>query len=156
MYGWINTCLEQLILTNFDEEVWQNIKTEAQCSEKIGEWLRYENYSDAQTYALFAAASKILNVEKDALMEIFGGYFLEFMRDEGYLDMLKLLGTNLREWLSNVNTFHTHLKNSLVEAKFPLFWCTDDPDADGVHESMIFHHQSKVSTQKCKMSTKMD
>lgn len=149
MFGWIHSCLEKLVLTSHGDNMWQQIKNEAQCSEKNGDWIRYENYSDEQSFALFTAACNKLNIEKDILMEVFGGYFLEFMRDEGYLNMLKMLGTNLREWLSNVNTFHVHLRVSLagrnlVEPSFPEFWCTDDEEADGIHESMIFHYFSNV------------
>ena len=125
--------------------MWQKIKWEAQCNEKNGEWIRYDNYSEEQSLALFTAACKHLNIERDALLEVFGGYFLEFMRGEGYLNMLTILGTNLREWLNNVNTIHTNLSNTLVEASFPEFFCTDDEQADGIHESMIFHYFSHVS-----------
>lgn len=144
MYGWIHTCLEKLILTRFGEVVWQNIKNEAKCSYKNGEFLRYDMYTDEQTFALVGASCKVLNLDMDAVLEVFGDYFMEYVRDEGYLNMLTLLGSNLREWLVNVNDLHKHLKNSLPDAKFPDFWCTDDDEPDGIHESMILHYYSQV------------
>lgn len=137
--------MEKLILTRFGEETWQKIKTEAQCPFKNGDWIRYDNYSDAQIYSLLDASCKILSLDMDTLLEIYGGYFMDYVREEGYLNMLTMVGSSFREWLNNANDLHTHMKTSLVDAKFPEFWCTDDDEEDGVHESMIFHYFSHVS-----------
>ena len=69
---------------------------------------------------------------------------MEYVREEGYLNMLNVLGANLREWLSNVNDLHVHLKTSLPDATFPQFWCVDDEEAVEGQESMILHYVSEV------------
>ena len=52
-------------------------------------------------------------------------------------------GSNLREWLTNVNELHRNLQNSLTDLVAPEFWCVDDPlSKDGV-DSMIFHYYSQ-------------
>jgi len=95
---------------------------------------------------LVGASCKVLNSDMDSILEIFGSYFMEYVRDEGYLSMLTLLGGNLREWLTNVNDLHKHLKNSLPDATFPDFFCAEDEESDGIHESMILHYYSHVSS----------
>jgi len=117
---------------------------EAKCPNKTN-FIKYDNYSDAQSFALLDASCKVLNLSMDVLLEIYGGYFMEYVREEGYLNMLVMMGTSLRDWLNNVNDLHTHMKLSLLNAKFPDFFCTDDEEEDGVHESMIFHYYSQVS-----------
>ena len=76
MYGWIHSCLENLILNKYGNEMWQKIKAEAQCDEKIGDFLRYEDYSEEQTFDLFTAAYKHTNLEKDELLEKFGNTWI--------------------------------------------------------------------------------
>ena len=147
MYGWIHTCLEKLVLTRFGEKTWQDIKEEAKISAKNGHWIRYDNYSDDEIFALLKAACKVLDLELDVLLEIYGRYFMDYVREEGYLNMLTMVGTNLRDWLNNANDMHIHLKSSLPEAKFPEFFCTDDDEEDGIHESMVFHYYSQVRLQ---------
>ena len=120
---------------------------------------------------MVGASCKVLNLDIDTILEVFGSYFMEYVRDEGYLSMLTLLGGNLREWLTNVNDLHKHLKNSLPDATFPGnnkslflpdlakkygniifiyifldFFCAEDEESDGIHESMILHYYSHVSS----------
>lgn len=68
---------------------------------------------------------------------------MEYVREEEYLNMLNVLGSNLREWLTNVNDLHTHLRSSLPHAIFPEFWCVDDEDEVPGVESMILHYYSQ-------------
>lgn len=134
----------------FGEEVWIQIKNEANCDVKTGDWIRYENYEDIDTFALINATCKVLKVDGETVLEIFGQYFMEYVRQEGYLNMLNVLGSTLREWLTNVNDLHTHLRSSLPHALFPEFWCVDDEEVtvaeDGSGremESMILHYYSQ-------------
>lgn len=83
---------------------------------KTGDFIRYENYDDTDTFSLIAAASKVLGVDAETVLEIFGQYFMEYVRDEGYLKLLEVLGSNFREWLTNVNDLHNHLRASLPHA----------------------------------------
>ena len=144
MYGWIHTCLEKMVLTKHGEATWKEIKDIAKCTVKNGDWIRYENYSDEETFALIHACAKVLKIQTDLVLEIFGTYFMHYVREEGYLNMLTVLGADLREWLTNVNDLHAHLKSSLPEAKFPEYWCVDDEEADPQFESMVLHYYSQV------------
>lgn len=62
------------------------------------------------------------------MLETIGEYFLAFVREDGYDEMLRCLGDTLQEWLSNVNHLHIHLEltlhleNSANKYHAPLFW----------------------------------
>jgi guanylate cyclase soluble subunit beta len=144
MYGWIHGCLEKLVLVSYGEFVWIQIKEEANCNIITGDFIRYESYGDDETMALFTATCKVLNLDIDTILEIFGRYFMEYVREEGYLNMLTVLGSSLREWLTNVNDLHAHLQSSLPQAKFPEYWCVDDEESTPPYESMILHYCSQV------------
>jgi guanylate cyclase soluble subunit beta len=144
MYGWIHACLEKMILALHGEEIWAKIKNTAGCEVKTGDWIRYDNYSDDETFALVEASCKVLNTDSDTILELFGKYFMEYVREEGYANMLTVLGSDLREWLTNVNDLHSHLRSSLPNAMFPEFLCVNDDEAVLGVESMILHYYSKV------------
>ena len=76
MYGWIHTCLEKMVLTKHGEATWKEIKDIAKCTVKNGDWIRYENYSDEETFALIHACAKVLKIQTDLVLEIFGTYFI--------------------------------------------------------------------------------
>ena len=145
MYGWYHAALERLILTKYGGDKWKEIKFIANCNVKNGEWAHYKNYTDEGTFALLEACCTVLRVNSDTMLENLGEYFMQFVRDEGYLTMLSVLGSDLREWLTNVNDLHVHLKSAMPDAKFPEYWCVDDDDAVPEFESMILHYYSQVS-----------
>lgn len=86
--------------------------------------VRYEKYPDELTVALMGASAKAIGCSIgnfyckiflcsvksvlyiDDVLELFGDYFMAYVRDEGYLNLLSALGQNLREWLTNVNDLH--------------------------------------------------
>jgi hypothetical protein len=83
----------------------------------------------------------------DSVLEMYGAYFMKFVIDEGYYDMLSFVGTNLRDFLSNINDIHAQLKPSLPDTDFPNFWCLADEEEDEQDgkESMILYYISNVS-----------
>ena len=67
MYGWINDCVEKLVVEKFGRATWLAIKEAAGLSEfQEGDFIRLEHYPDKMTFDLVAAASKILCVEQAA------------------------------------------------------------------------------------------
>ena len=113
MFGWINDCTESLVVTKFGKEKWHEIKEKAQCKVVDGGFIRHKYYSDESTVALVVAASEVLGLEVDAVLEAFGQYFMEFTRKNGYDNLLQCQGSTLRLWLSNLNALHDHLQSSL-------------------------------------------
>lgn len=144
MFGWINDCTEQLICSKFDVATWHRIKQRADCHVPDGGFVRHERYDDASTVALVVAASEELGMTVPAVLEVFGQYFMEFTRNEGYENLLRCQGSTLRTWLANVNALHDHLEASLPDGFVkPVFWCQDDNDNDDHDHCILLHYFSR-------------
>jgi hypothetical protein len=138
MFGWFNDCAECLVVYKFDEETWRKVKVKANCEVADGGFLRYKYYPDSDTVQLFVAASEVLGVTVDELLQAFGEYFIHYVQENGYSNVLECLGSNLRDWLSNLNSLHDHLQASYPKGFVaPVFWSEDDPDS---LEGGIFVH----------------
>jgi guanylate cyclase soluble subunit beta len=142
MFGWINDCTEKLIVSKFGLETWHEVKKKAGCLVEDGGFVRHEYYPDESTVQLVVAASGILGLTVDQVLEAFGTYFMEFTRAEGFENLLQCQGNTLQSWLSNMNALHDHLESSLPRGMVkPVFWCEDDDDNN--EGAMIFHYYSK-------------
>jgi guanylate cyclase soluble subunit beta len=119
MYGWINGCIRDLVLSKFGEEKWSLISEKSGCGAC---WIKHEYYPDKFTFDLVGAGCEVLGVEGAELLEVFGQYFITYCTEKGYANLLRCLGSNLREWLSNVNMLHVHLESTLPEMVSPQFW----------------------------------
>eukprot|EP00980_Cylindrotheca_fusiformis_P016266 scaffold4829_cov129-Cylindrotheca_fusiformis.AAC.26 len=141
MFGWINDCTECLIVSKFGEETWHKVKVKANCNISDGGFLRYKYYHDSETVTLVVAAADVLGITVDEVLYAFGEYFLDYVRDNGYSNVLECLGSNMRDWLSNLNSLHDHLQASYPEGFVaPVFWSEDDKDAEG---AIIVHYHSR-------------
>jgi len=129
MFGWINDCTESLVCSAFGEEAWHKIKEKAGCTVEDGGFLRYKYYKDSETVDLVVAASEVLNLTVDQVLGAFGDYFVDYVKMNGYANVLECLGSNLRDWLSNLNSLHDHLQASYPKGFVaPSFWSEDDED----------------------------
>jgi class 3 adenylate cyclase len=129
------------VLSKFGVEVWHKVKQVAGCTVKDFGFVRHEYYPDADTVALVVAASQVLGVSVDFVLETFGTFFMEFTRKNGYENLLNSQGSTLRLWLSNMNALHDHLASSLPPGFVkPVFWCED---CDEIKGSILLHYFSK-------------
>ena len=144
MFGWINDCTECLVLSKFGEEAWHKIKEKANCDVVDGGFLRYKYYPDSDTVALVVAASEVLSISVDDVLHAFGDYFIDYVQDNGYSNVLECLGGNLRDWLSNLNSLHDHLQASYPKGFVaPVFWSEDDPCSGAEEGAILVYYYSK-------------
>ena len=52
----------------------------------------------------------------------YGSFFINFVADRGYDNILRCLGGSLREWMARVNLLHSHLEFQLPNIIAPDFW----------------------------------
>ncbi|XP_067617258.1 guanylate cyclase soluble subunit beta-1 isoform X2 [Eurosta solidaginis] len=136
MYGFVNYALELLVLKNFGEEIWDQIKKKAMVSME-GQFLVRQTYDDEITYNLIGAAVEILNIPADDILELFGKTFFEFCQDSGYDKILQVLGATPRDFLQNLDALHDHLGTLYPGMRAPSFRCTEK---DG---SLLLHYYSE-------------
>lgn len=145
MFGWINDCTECLVIAKFGEDTWHKIKAKANCSVEDGGFLRYQYYPDSDTVSLVVAASEVLEISVDDVLYAFGDFFIDYVSDNGYSNILECLGSNLCDWLSNLNSLHDHLQASYPKGFVaPVFWSENDLEFDdttaGVDGNAILVH----------------
>uniref|UniRef100_A0A3B4BPL3 Guanylate cyclase soluble subunit beta-1 n=1 Tax=Pygocentrus nattereri TaxID=42514 RepID=A0A3B4BPL3_PYGNA len=145
MYGFVNHALELLVLRNYGPDVWEDIKREAQVDVE-GQFLVRIIYEDAKTYDLVAAASKVLKMDAGDILQMFGKMFFEFCQESGYDTILRVLGSNVREFLqtvqrplSNLDALHDHLGTIYPGMRAPSFRCTDAEKGN----NLILHYYSE-------------
>uniref|UniRef100_A0A8D1TR50 Guanylate cyclase soluble subunit beta-1 n=1 Tax=Sus scrofa TaxID=9823 RepID=A0A8D1TR50_PIG len=138
MYGFVNHALELLVIRNYGPEVWEDIKKEAQLDEE-GQFLVRIIYDDSKTYDLVAAASKVLNLNAGEILQMFGKMFFVFCQESGYDTILRVLGSNVREFLQNLDALHDHLATIYPGMRAPSFRCTDAEKGKG----LILHYYSE-------------
>uniref|UniRef100_G1PID2 Guanylate cyclase soluble subunit beta-1 n=1 Tax=Myotis lucifugus TaxID=59463 RepID=G1PID2_MYOLU len=137
-YGFVNHALELLVIRNYGPEVWEDIKKEAQLDEE-GQFLVRIIYDDSKTYDLVAAASKVLNLNAGEILQMFGKMFFVFCQESGYDTILRVLGSNVREFLQNLDALHDHLATIYPGMRAPSFRCTDADKGKG----LILHYYSE-------------
>jgi hypothetical protein len=81
MYGWIPNIIEKFILSGIDgDNSWQAVKLAANCEVPDDSWIFSEPYPDEWTFNLLSAASNILKVSEEELLEALGGHLIRYSR----------------------------------------------------------------------------
>lgn len=136
MYGLVNRAIEGLVLERFGREVWQRICARADLG--TPNFVAMESYDDAITYGLVAAAAAELKLEPAAVLEAFGEYWTAYTIEEGYGNLLSMMGSTLEEFLENLDSMHARVGGTMPQLVPPSF--EREPQADG---SSILHYRSE-------------
>ncbi len=107
MYGMVNRAIEEMVTTGFGAEAWEKIKDKAGVDVEV--FVSSEGYSDQITYGLIGAASDVLGLPAEKVMEAFGEYWILETTKRGYSDLMSSGGSTLKEFLSNLPNFHARL-----------------------------------------------
>lgn len=121
MYGLVNQAVEGLVTKDFGREAWLEIKAKAGFEDPL--FVSMKSYDDSITYNLVGAASEILNIPADKLLEVFGEYWILYTAKEGYGDMLEMAGSTLPEFLGNLNHLHKRVGDIMPKSTPPSFIC---------------------------------
>ncbi len=123
MYGLVNKAIEDLVCARFGEETWEAIKRKADVDIEV--FVSMDAYPDDVTYKLVAAASEVLGLSAEALLEAFGEYWVLYTGREGYGELLKMAGDSLPTFLQNLDSLHARVGLTFSQLKPPSFRCTD-------------------------------
>lgn len=126
MYGIVNRAVEELIIERFGLDKWEEIKQKAGFNSEG--FMTLKPYPDALTFKLVGAASEILNVPADTLLEAFGEYWILYTAEKGYGEMLNLAGDSFPAFLKNLNMLHGRVTNLMPELAPPQFECRNEKE----------------------------
>ncbi len=123
MYGLVNRALQDLVCSRFGEDTWETIKRNAGVDIEV--FVSMEAYPDDVTYKLVRAASEMLGLAAEEVLNAFGEYWVSYTAKEGYGELLQLAGDTLPAFLQNLDNLHTRVGLIFPRLKPPSFWCTD-------------------------------
>jgi hypothetical protein len=126
MYGLVNQAIEDLVRSNHGDAVWASVRERAGLDD--GSFLSMSQYPDSTTYNLVRAASEVLGLPPEAILEAFGEYWVLYTSKKGYGDMLEMAGSSLPEFLMNLDELHSRLGVIMPQLEPPSFVCSDVTD----------------------------
>ena len=136
MYGLVNRAVEGLVKEKFGADAWMRICDRAGIDDP--QFVAMEAYDDAVTFGLVAAASAELDLEPAAVLEAFGDYWTTYTIEEGYGDLLTMMGSTLDEFLDNLDSMHARIAGTMPKLMPPSF--EREACDDG---SSILHYRSE-------------
>lgn len=123
MYGLVNKAVEELVMTNFGEEKWLQVKAKAGVTEEV--FISNEVYPDEITYQLVGAASEVLGMAPGDVLHAFGEHWVLNTAMKSYGAMMKSFASSLPDFLVNLPNFHTRVVMIYPKLQPPQFKCTD-------------------------------
>lgn len=119
MYGLVNKAMQELVTAAFGEETWNDIRKKAGFDEE--EFIGLKSYPDSLTYDLLRIGSEKLGVPQEALLEKFGEQWISHTAANGYANVLNLGGSNMIDFLHNLNSIHSKITHLMPSMKPPEF-----------------------------------
>jgi len=128
MYGLINRAIEQMVTEAHGEPGWQRICARAQ-ADPDG-FVAMRAYPDELTYRLVGAASDEMKQPAADVLEAFGQHWILYTAEEGYAELLRAAGNDLRQFLGNLNDLHGRVETIFPQMRLPAFRVEDiGPDS---------------------------
>ena len=126
MYGLVNKAVVDLVTTKFGVETWNKIKQKAEVDVDV--FVSMDGYPDDVTYRLVGAASEVLKITPEQVLEAFGEYWVLYTASEGYGPLLNASGSTLREFLKNLDALHARVALTMPNLRPPRFRLIDVDD----------------------------
>ena len=135
MYGLVNKAIEGLVCSLAGQSAWEEIKRVAGVD--VDYFVSMTPYPDEVSYKLVGAASQVLGLPAEEVLQKFGEYWILYTGQEGYGDLLLRSGRTLKEFLMNLDNLHAQVGMSFDKLQPPSFRCTEVSD-----NSLILHYYS--------------
>lgn len=136
MYGIVNKAIQDLITDKFGADEWEAVKEKSDVN--VAFFLSNEPYDDAITYKLASAASEVLGMTVEHVLNAFGEWWVLKTGKEKYGGLMQAGGNNLREFLINLPLFHNRIMLIYPKLTPPEF------KVSNIKENSIYvHYHSK-------------
>jgi hypothetical protein len=142
VHGLVNKAIERLAHRLGGSGAWDAIRLRAGIDTPV--FVGIEPYADELTSRLFDAASEVLDIPVDELLDVFGEYWIEYAGESAYGPLLALAGRDFRECVEHLDELHARARLIMPQLRPPSFRCTDVAiaDADG-SGSLRLHYYSE-------------
>jgi len=136
MYGIVNKAIESLVIENFGETKWKIIKENSGVD--VDFFMSNEPYDDDITFKLAIAVSNEMKISLSDVFITFGEYWVLKTGKEKYGSLMEAGGSNLRDFLKNLPTFHNRIMLFYPKLTPPEFKVSDEEES-----SIQLHYFSK-------------
>ncbi|CAK9001695.1 unnamed protein product [Durusdinium trenchii] len=120
MHGLIHVIFRGFVVDKFGESAWKEILKRAGVEDE-STILEMKHYDDGLTMAAVKIGAEVAGAPLEAALELFGSYFVDYAAGAGFIRLLRSLGSNLHEFLGNLNILHHNVERDLPAAVFPIF-----------------------------------
>ena len=143
MYGLVNSAVQELVCSKFGKDRWDEIRKRAGLD--IEFFSRMSPYPDDLTYRLVGAASEVLDLPPDKVLEAFGEFWVLYTGKEGYGHLFSIAGNSLKDFLYNLDNLHTRVGQNFPQLQPPSF------QFDDLGDSRLRMHYYSDRTGLCPM-----
>uniref|UniRef100_A0AC34Q941 Guanylate cyclase n=1 Tax=Panagrolaimus sp. JU765 TaxID=591449 RepID=A0AC34Q941_9BILA len=125
-----------MVVRNYSHDVWLQILEQANLQEKREKILNHY-YHDNITYDIVNIISNLTKIPKDQVWESFGTFFVGYVMEVGWDELLRSFSPTLRGFLENLNSMHYFIDHFVYKADLrgPTFRCEK-----GDNDSIILHY----------------
>ena len=119
MKGTIVKCLEELVVTQFGRDKWEQSLKDSGLSTSLIIW-PMSDIDDAQVKELLAAVCKNLNITLVQAADAFGDYWVNVYTQKMY-PLFYTRNTTARDFLLDLNNLHVQMTRTMEQARPPRF-----------------------------------
>lgn len=123
MYGIVNKAIQDLIITNFGEQKWTEIRLKSGVEQEY--FISSQYYDDEITYKLVTVTAEEMNITLDEVLITFGEWWVLKTTQEKYKGLMQSGGASLKEFLTNLPLFHNRVMLIYPNLTPPEFKVTD-------------------------------
>ncbi len=136
MYGIVNKSIEELVVANYGQEKWEEIKQKSNID--IEYFISSESYDDDVTFTLAGTIATELGVSVDDVLSLFGEWWILHTGKNHYGYLLESGGDNFKSFLLNLPSFHNRVMMMYPKLTPPEFKISNVEE-----QSVYLHYFSK-------------
>lgn len=107
-----------MLLSRYGEDIWNEIAVKSGV-DICPDWGDSVYSPDEVFFVVSKTAAEVIGISESKVLEMYGVYFLEYVRDKGYEKLLLCLGNDIVDWVSSVNQLHAHMKAGGMSKMIP-------------------------------------
>lgn len=136
MYGIVNKSIEELVVANYGQDKWDQIKAKSNIN--IAYFISSESYDDEVTFVLASTIAEELGVSVDEVLRSFGEWWILHTGKNHYGYLLESGGDNFKNFVLNLPSFHNRVMMMYPKLTPPEFKISNVEE-----DSLHLHYFSK-------------
>ncbi len=136
MFGLVNQAIVSYVTRHHGDAALEALRSKTEGVDL--NFFSMEQYPDEWSVALVKTAAEIVGERPEILLEKIGEFWIEFVLEGDYADMISIGGGSVAEFLMNLDALHARVGQAFHDLRPPSFWCTDVTS-----DSLLLHYSSE-------------